>query len=195
MTKAFPLHWPLSQKRTERRQRNAAMRATVTTACADIEDEVRRLNGVDLVVSTNLQLRIDGFPRSGQAEPRDPGVAVYFKRRGKSLVFACDRYTTVAQNLRAVALHLDAIRGMERWGVGSLDQAFAGYQALPETSETDPWWKVLGCEDPPRDGAQLQVAYRAAAHRSHPDMVGGSEREFVRVQRAYQAGREALGVA
>jgi hypothetical protein len=191
---ASPLSWPLGQKRTGFRQRHPSIKATVSTASVDIEDEVRRMNGVDLVLSTNLQLRIDGFPRSGQAEPSDPGVAVYFTRKGKKLVFACDRWSTVAQNLRAVAMHLAALRGMERWGVGTLDQAFTGYQALPETAATDPWWKVLGCEDPPRTADELQAAYRDAARRAHPD-TGGSAAAFVRVNNAHREGREALGVA
>lgn len=194
---ASPLHWPVRQPRTPAGQRrfNAMMKATtVSTASRQIEDEVRRLGGTDLVLSTNLQLRIDGFPRSGQPEPQDPGAAVYFTRKGKDLVFACDRFNSVRQNLRAIGLHLEALRGMERWGVGSLDQAFAGYAALPETAGADPWWKVLGLEDRPATQADLRQAYLAAARRAHPD-TGGSTEAFVRVMKAMEEGVLALGAA
>lgn len=194
---ASPLHWPSRQPRTAPHERkfNTSMKATtVSTASVAIEDEVRRLGGTDLVLSTNLQLRIDGFPRSGQPDPIDTGAAVYFTRDGKQLVFACDRYNSVRQNLRAIGLHLCALRGMERWGVGTLDQAFAGYMALPETAGEDPWWKVLGCEDPPASPLQLEHAYREAARRAHPD-TGGSHDAFVRVQRAFEEGLRVVGAA
>lgn len=194
---ASPLHWPARQPRTHALQRrfNAMMKATtVSTASRQIEDEVRRLGGTDLVLSTNLQLRADGFPRSGQADPVDTGAAVYFTRKGKDLVFACDRFNSVRQNLRAIGLHLEALRGMERWGVGSLDQAFAGYAALPETAGADPWWKVLGLEDLPATESDLRQAFLAAARRAHPD-TGGSSEAFVRVKRAMEEGLRALGAA
>lgn len=194
---ASPLHWPARQPRTHALQRrfNAMMKATtVSTASRQIEDEVRRLGGTDLVLSTNLQLRADGFPRSGQVDPVDPGAAVYFTRKGKDLVFACDRFNSVRQNLRAIGLHLEALRGMERWGVGSLDQAFAGYAALPETAGVDPWWKVLGLEDRPATESELRQAFLAAARRAHPD-TGGSSDAFVRVKKAMEEGLRALGAA
>ena len=110
---ASPLHWPIGQQRTPsyRRKRNPLWKsATVSTACVQIEREVERIEGRDLVVSTNLALRIDGFPRSGQPEPTDPGAAVFFVRKGKRIALACDRYQTVRENLRAIGMHLEALR-------------------------------------------------------------------------------------
>lgn len=191
---ASPLSWPIRQPRTPRmqRKRNYQWKAsTVSSASVQIEDEVRRLGGHDLVLSTNLALRIDGFPRSGQPEPADGGAAVYFTRKGAKVVFACDRYQHVAENLRAIAMHLEALRGMERWGVGTLDQAFAGYAALPENASAESWWSVLGLDGAPSTVEAIDVAYRAAAKRAHPD-AGGSPEAFVRVQRAAEEGRRAL---
>lgn len=194
---ASPLSWPIRQQRTpphQRRRNNLWKGSTVSTASVQIEDEVHRLGGRDLILSTNLALRVDGFPRSGQPEPADPGVAVYFTRKGKQLVFACDRYPTVRENLRAVGMHLEAMRGMERWGVGTLDQAFAGFAALPEHAGEEAWWSALGCQAAPRTIDELQVVYRDAAKRAHPD-AGGSHDAFVRVQRAFETGRQVLGGA
>lgn len=194
---ASPLSWPIRQERTPRARRriNRLWRgATVSTASLQVEDEVRRLGGDELVISTNLALRVDGFPRSGQPEPVDPGVAVYFRRKAQQIVLACDRYSEVAENLRAIAMHLEALRGMERWGVGSLDQAFAGYAALPESSSAECWWSVLGCQQAPKSTDELRAVYLAAAKRSHPD-AGGSNDAFLRVQRAFEQGQAALGGA
>lgn len=196
MSLAYPLHWPLRQPRTAagKRRRASNFKRSMARACQDVEHEVRMMQASGLVVSSNVELRIDGFPRSGRVAPGDPGVAVYFTRKGVQLVFACDAYGLVEQNLQAIAMHLEAMRGMERWGVGTLDQAFAGYQALPETAGEDPWFKVLGLEDAPRSTSDLQEAYRAAARRAHPD-TGGSHDAFVRVQRAFEQGRRAMGGA
>jgi hypothetical protein len=198
MTNAYPLHWPIRQARTPSSRRGTdrfGRELTISVASYDLQEEVRRLGGRDLVISTNVRQRVDGTgPLSGQRAPDDAGVAVYFTRAKQQVVFACDRYRRVEANLRAIALHLDAMRGMDRWGVGTLDQAFAGFQALPETAGGDPWWKVLGAEDPIRTGDELQAAYREAARRAHPDK-GGSQEAFVRVQRAFEQGREALGGA
>jgi hypothetical protein len=205
---ASPLHWPAGRQRTPRhqRKRNPLWKgATVSTACAEIELEVERMGGSDLVVSTNLALRIDGLPRSGQPEPEDGGAAVFFERKGKRIALACDRWSTVRENLRAIGMHLEAIRGQERWGVGTLDEAFAGYQALPEPGAPRHWSAVLGIE---RDVAEsmrrvgdletrrflLRQAYHRRAAVVHPD-GGGTHEAFVELQKAYEAARLELGVA
>ena len=73
------------------------------------------------MISTNLKLRLDGLPRSDQATPADPGVAVYFELDGKTIVLACDKWNRVADNIYAIAKHVDALRGQDRWGVGTVE--------------------------------------------------------------------------
>ena len=48
-----------------------------------VRDELRRLGASDddCVISSDLKLRLDGLPRSDQGQPRDPGVAVYWRKR------------------------------------------------------------------------------------------------------------------
>ena len=68
MTQAYPLHWPTSQPRTPsyRRKANAhfSRNLSVMGALRDVQNEVRLLGGLDLVVSSNIKLRVDGLPRS-----------------------------------------------------------------------------------------------------------------------------------
>jgi hypothetical protein len=163
--------------------------------------EIRRQLGLlragGIVVSTNLLLRLDGTPRSSQPQPSDRGVAVYFTlpRRRKSVsdpltstshVLACDKWNRVEDNLWAVAKHIEALRGQQRWGVGSVEQAFTGYQSLPAATDTDAgaWWVVLGV-DRAADLEAIKAAYRAKAKVTHPD-VGGSSEAFNRIQQAYE---------
>lgn len=87
---------------------------TTDVARRELQAEVSRLGGERLVVSTNVPLRRDGNPYSDIREPSDVGVAVYFVRKGRRLVFCCDAWNTVSSNLWAVVKTIDALRGVER---------------------------------------------------------------------------------
>ena len=207
----YPLSWPAGWKRNgNARQRAAFGRGvtrtnqfgsswrqreslTVSQAIDRLDAELSRLGARDIVLSTNLQLRLDGWPRSGQAEPTDPGAAAYFTLKGKDRCLACDRWLRVADNIAAIAAHVSALRGIDRWGVGTVEQAFTGYAALPEPAEADQWWRVLNVA-PSATLDQVDEAFRARALDVHPDR-GGSHDEMVRLTAARDAARVAIGGA
>lgn len=69
---AFPLAWPLQWKRTPNHQRQIAIFRTRFGKARDmLVNEVRKLGGKNLVISSNNQLRNDGLPYSNQREPDD----------------------------------------------------------------------------------------------------------------------------
>lgn len=74
----------------------------------------------------------------------DRGAAVYFEMKGKPVSLACDKWNRVEDNIWAIAKHIEALRGQQRWGVGSIEQAFRGYTALPAIGESSAseWWKT-----------------------------------------------------
>jgi len=207
----YPLSWPTGWKRTpaqlrtnppwcrrETRTRDYGNgqtttwttkgELTVAQAIERLQGELDRLGARDPILSTNLQVRLDGLPRSGQATPTDPGVAIYFTLKGKDRCLACDRWRTVAGNLAALAAHIGALRGIERWGVGTLDQAFTGYTALPPGE--DEWWLVLGVSRAATLD-EIEAAYRAKAREAHPD-TGGKHNDMTRLNAARDAARKAL---
>ena len=107
-------------------------------------------------------------------------------------VLACDRWGLVEHNLRAIAKHIESIRGQARWGVGSLEQSFRGYTALPADDEKRPWKVVLGLHpgiEPNRE--TIQRYYRRAASDCHPDR-GGSNEAFAELALARKRGLAAL---
>lgn len=141
-----------------------------------------------VTLSANLVLRLDGQPRAGQPEPQDKGVAIYFQLDGRDTVLACDKWDRVADNIAAIAKHIEALRGIDRWGVGTAAQAFAGYQALPLPEQ---WWQVL--EVPARASAdEINAAYRVKARSAHPDS-GGSNAAMARVNAARDEGLRKAG--
>jgi len=172
---AYPLSWPTGWKRTMPIRRTRARftrerhQLSVNDATERLLVETERLGAEGLIVSTNVELRLDGFPRANRPEPADPGVAVYFLLEDKRAVLACDRWDRVADNIAAIAAHIEAIRAQERYGVGTLEQAFRGYLALPAPNGERPWREVLpGCATL----AEAEAKYRARAKECHPDMEG-----------------------
>ena len=209
---AYPLSWPAGWPRMPAAARTSARfvrKATQHHRRGDgssysstynqqlsVADAVQRLLGEltrmgisdnDLVISTNLQLRLDGLPRSDQRAPADPGVAVYWTERSMRgqppRCMAIDRYDRVADNIAAVAASLEALRAVERHGGARiLERAFAGFTALPGPAAVD-WRVVLDPDDP-------EGSYRRLRSQHHPDRPGGSSESFDRVQRAYEAWRQ-----
>lgn len=164
MIQRYPLQWPERWKRTNSfrrikgcfRSKDSKQPGTITVSQAlnRIFVELQSL-GVknvqnDSVISTNLQLRMDGLPRSDQAEPSDPGAAVYWLYKGERKSMAIDLYRRVADNLAAIAATLEAMRTIERHGGAEiLDRAFTGFAALPErASETVANWRMTLGFDP-----------------------------------------------
>ena len=149
------------------------------------------MHGRDLIISTNVRLRLDGLPYSDQRAPDDPGAAVYFLFNERPIVFACDRWRKVEHNLWAIARHIENLRASDRYGVGELEQAFAGYAALPAPAAVR-WWEVLGV---PRNATidLVRASYRNLARENHPDAGGEGER-FLQIQRAWEEAQRESGL-
>lgn len=182
----FPLAWPAGWTRTLRHRRTRASfgtkhsadgRLSIFAATDRLEGELDRLGARNSILSTNVSLRLDGRPRSDE-EPDDRGAAVYFAFKGRATVFACDKYDRVADNIAAIAAHIDALRRIERYGVGSLEQALAGYKALPADSAAD-WRQVFGFTPNSTPTLEdLDAAYKRLAKERHPDRGGSDEAMF-----------------
>lgn len=100
---------------------------------------------------------------------------------------ACDKWKRTADNIYAIAKHIEALRGQKRWGVGNVDQAFRGYMALPGIGETtgDNPWTVLGVSINATED-QITLAFRALAKKFHPDNSDtGDNVQFARIRNAH----------
>ena len=149
---------------------------TVAQARERLQDELARLRATLPILSSNLELRLDGMPRSGQREPSDPGVALYFRLKGRSVALPCDRYTTVADNIAAIAAHIAATRAIERHGVASIEQMFRGFEALPAPGSAT-WRTILGIKGAePVTADLINRRRRELAARHHPDTGGDAAR-------------------
>jgi DnaJ-domain-containing protein 1 len=205
VTKAYPLSWPDGFKRTSPIDRRTApfgktgttgykSRLTIADGLKRLIEQLELMGAINFVISTNVELRNDGLPRSGRRDPDDPGAAVYFQFSGTAHCLPCDKWDQVADNLAAIAKHIDALRGMDRWGVGDLETAFAGFKTLPPPNGESPvndvstrsWWIVLGVhQSTPKN--EVTAAYRRLAKKYHPDQ-GGDVNKMAELNTAYQEG-------
>lgn len=189
---ANPLTWPPGKPRTTSPERSN-FKATFGLAVSNVREQVRMLGGKDLIISTNVPLRRDGFPMSGRTEPHDAGVAVYFTYEGKPMCFACDRWWRVHENMRAIAKTIEALRGVSRWGTGDMMQAaFTGFTALAAPTC---WWQELGLKDHNASVADIERAFRTLASKHHPDKPDGDNAAMARINAARAQGLLSLGLS
>jgi len=191
MIEAFPLHWPDGWKRTAHPERSR-FQTGFNAARIFLTNEISRMGGTNVIISTNVPLRNDGMPRASAPEPKDAGVAVYFRHKGRSMVFACDKYYYTRDNIYAIGKTIEALRGIERWGASDMmERAFTGFKALTDTAGAgEDCWMVLGIP-PMSSAAEISSAHRKLAMEAHPDR-GGSHEQMSRVNAARDAAMQAV---
>lgn len=185
----YPLQWPAGWKRTQSPQ-HSRFDTSPERATRGLLAEIERLGGRLPVISSNAQYRQDGMPYARQGYIADTGVAVYFQRKGKPVVFACDTYVALHDNLHAIAKTIEAMRAIERHGASEmLDRAFSGFTALPAPGAIRDWQAVLGLQELLQPTAEdVRAAYRKLAAQHHPDRGG----DPARMTELNQARDEAL---
>lgn len=223
---AYPLHWPPHRKRTQCRSRAKFHRKIERTTpsggstyqqkqsltIADSRDrlyrELESLGGKKAIISSNLQVKLDGTPYGNQGNPVDPGVAVYFELNKQPHCLSCDAWDRAADNLAAIAKHVEAMRGQLRWGVADVASMFSGFKALPgaiitpapmtiQEAEQFICGAIGGRHESSRlliDPEAFKYAYRAAAMRLHPD-TGEGGNAWNELQRAAEVLKQHHGIA
>ncbi len=179
----MPLEWPTGRKRATWREdakfRHDGGRLPFDKAVKRLEGELDRLGAKDVRLTMNVERSLSGKP-IGSVTPSDPGAALYFMLKQKPYVLACDKWDRLADNIGALAAHIEALRGQERWGVSEgVEQAFAGHAALPPPKTP---WQVLGIPEGSNE-IIIRQAHRKLATLAHPDN-GGSDDAMAELNRA-----------
>lgn len=137
------------------------------------------MGGTGIVLSSNYTL--------GASNPKEPGVVVYFEWQKIPMAIPCDRWARIEANVQAIALTVEAMRGMERWGAKHMIKAmFTGFKALPQKASGNPPYVVLGLE-PNREYAEAEItaAYKRKAQTEHPDKPTGSNEKWAALREAH----------
>ena len=126
--------WP--GKRTEQRK-SAPFRSTYKQTLDLLEFELQKLRAHQTVIQIEDPEPIKLIRNDGQLwgtgkmfTPNRPGVVLSFKSPKGAISIPCDRYDNWSDNLRAIALSLEALRAVDRYGVTRGNEQYRGWARL-----------------------------------------------------------------
>lgn len=191
--------WPGAPTSDPERSRfDSSLRST----CTLLARELRMVGAREITLEMDVQpsmIRNDGLPYANAKVRREGLILTFRTRHGHTPSFAADQYTTWQDNLRAIALTLEALRAVERWGAVKGGGQYAGL-ALPGEGQST---STMSAHDAAAvllregDGGGLQEPrdvvedfdtagrlFRAAVRRTHPDALGHESSRFHEVMEA-----------
>lgn len=157
---------------------SAPMRSTVEV----LVREIRHLSPRQTILEADFredQLRLDGMPRAS-ANAATPGLILTLVGTAHGdLRYPCSTFHRWEDNLRAIALALEALRKVDRYGVTQRGEQYAGWKALPPGQDED---LVARGRELVREHGGMNEALKA----THPDH-GGQADDFRAVMAAKKA--------
>lgn len=127
--------WPRQKTKPEARPFNSPFKSSYPKTCDLLNYELERLKVVEAVIQLKGVVRggtyRSGLPMENVRTEVEPGVIVSFTRAGRPLALPCDRFRTWQDNMRAIAVALEHLRGADRYGVTQSGEQYRGWEALP----------------------------------------------------------------
>lgn len=162
-----------------RSRKSSPFRAKWSATLDLLESELVHLKGKELVLQADVRLdeiRNDGMLRA-DARPATPRVILSFESKYGPLSYPSDAFLDWQSNVRAIALSLEALRTVDRYGVTQRAEQYRGWQQLPPPEppkKNDRFMLIyelsrlvgMGVSEVEAD---LAAAIKAARIKYHPD--------------------------
>ncbi len=170
-----------------------------------LRTEVELLGGDEIVFELGCNasdIRQDGALRA-RAEVQHPGVRISFESTHGALTYATDTFAgrwygdppDWQINLRAIALSLEALRKVDRYGVVKRGEQYVGFKALPagrampsSHMTRDDALRILAGDIPLEHfnttPESLRHSWRSARRAAHPDRNRGDQTRWDQVEQA-----------
>jgi len=154
-----------------------------------LERELHHLRATNIVIQADCdesQIRLDGMLRS--TARIGPRIILSFKCKHGDLSYPCDTYANWDCNIRAIALSLESLRKVDRYGVTSNSEQYRGWNKIAQPSDTIEFktvkaaWEFIDDLIGPSQKDEL-ARIREALTMAHPDS-GGTTKRFKLVQAA-----------
>ena len=160
-------------------RRASPFRAPYSSTLNLLDRELNALRAVRVVIQlalTEQDIRLDGLPRSA-ARPQHPGVVLAFRSElhGIDLQYAVDAFSRWEDNLRAIALGLEALRKVDRYGMTRSGEQYRGFRQLGAGDD--------GLVERGHELIEEHGSITEALRATHPDH-GGDADDFMAVQAA-----------
>lgn len=186
-------HW--TDRETPNRQSTGVFRATWDSTLELLAYETEALGAELVVIQVDAEatdIRRDGMLKA-RARVGHPGAVVSFTSDHGPLRYAADRYEQRwsgampgwQANVRAVALALEALRAVDRYGVTRRGEQYRGWSALPAarvgssvlfdtTADAERWMRGCAAEAGIGSWPSWDGLYKLLAKQMHPDKPTGS---------------------
>jgi hypothetical protein len=178
-------------------------KASWSTTLDLLDRELHYLGATRVVFELDVrenQLRIDGQLRA-DAAAASTAVRIAFDSIHGPLIYATDRYGYDGwqrpktrgwqDNIRAIALGLEALRKVDRYGISRRGEQYRGYQAIEgapaRMSEVDAISVLREYAPQPKHADPVEKLARWARVGAHPDRHGGDHAHSDRVLDAITA--------
>jgi hypothetical protein len=207
-----PLQWDRESTPVWERRSRSTFKAGWSQTLNLLRRELEHLDAEQVVIEAGFResdIRIDGMPKGNAPQPAHPGVRIAFNSRHGALVYATDTHDYWQHNVRAIALALEALRSVDRYGVTKRAEQYRGWKAIGSGTpmpggpgmtrrQAADFISEHAIESPLSgrpvftpdevflNPGKAITAYRIAARRLHPD-TGGSAAEFQQLQHAKTA--------
>jgi len=197
---------PLTQwpgERTKAKQ-SCQFRSGYDSTLAALKYELARLDAKNVILLADCDprdIRRDGLLR-GDARLRSSGIVLTFDCKHGALSYPCDTYYNWQDNLRAIALALEHLRAVDRYGVTRRGEQYTGWARLPAPAAADGFrtldhaWAWICSEtglQAPLNAENYDMIRRQAAKKLHPDLAGGVTAGFQKLQQARELIEKHLG--
>lgn len=187
---------------TKHRRSSGRFRANWQDTLDFLSTEIAKVGGREPIVIqldvTEGDIRLDGMLRAN-AKVGHPGVVVSFESKFGPLRYATDAYEkdwggampSWQANLRAIALTLEALRAIDRWGVSKRGEQYTGWKAIEAGgnglvrfgSADDALRWMAARADADAEPGNARTIYRNLARQMHPD-AGGDPADWDRLDQA-----------
>lgn len=188
------------------RKSSSMFRATWDDTLTMLDNEVAALDGgYPVVIQVDVQqidLRADGMLKARAHVGDFPGVVVSFESRHGPLRYATDAYEqrwsgalpAWQANVRAIALSLESLRAVDRYGVSRSGEQYRGWTAIASASpgsgpftsraEAETWMRKCAAESGISTWRDWDHLYKMLAVAMHPDMPSGNRDLWERLDAA-----------
>lgn len=182
-----PLVWSDPSTPPHRRRSKHTFKAGWLFTLDLLDRELAYLKAEHVVIEADFReqdIRLDGMPRSGARTPEHPGIRIGFDSKHGPLIYATDSCAFWQHNVRSIALGLEALRAVDRYGVTKRGEQYTGWKAIGEAAAS---------KTSVQEAQALLDAYggeKEALFRAHPDH-GGDPDQLQRVQQARRVLKRA----
>lgn len=166
-----PLVWPKGQPRTEKPIRSQFADPSVPKALKKLDHELTLMGALSMRISADLPIGRSGQYLTAWNRHDDHGVVVSWTlKSGATYTLANDNFDNPSDNLWGIALSIEAMRGLKRWGGDRLvEMAFSGAKSLPQHGSSS------GPFDDLNTKKEIDARYYELAKTYHSDHGGTDE--------------------